>query len=383
MNKRRLSVLLCLFALLCALALPASGSSSTPIYLLAANDKFCDLPGGALPIAVNGVIYVPYSIFDRNLTGVDLGVYYGITLERNTILTLYSLSGMLTFNVTMGWCEDNQGNSMNFHAITRSGANIPYVPAAAVCAFFGLQYSFLPTTDRGTAIRITNPSSPHMDDGTFLTSARGAMTTRYNQILQSLAPQPSASPTAPVSPPPPPVASRPPEDSNRDVHVYLSIDASQAQSDLTGLFPTGVYALFLFTPDSLPAQAALVRRAVAAGHSVGFILDDAPDMDTALEQLEEGNRLLSHIARVKTRIVSVDGGAPGTLRDALSSEGWAVWSPSFRRSANPSTIQSVLGSRPSTVRMDLSATSLSSVSRVVSTLRDNGYDLRQPLETDL
>ncbi len=380
MKKRRFSAFLCALVLLCTLAVPAWGSSNTPVYLLAANDKFCDLPGGALPMAVGKVIYIPYSIFDRNLTGVDLGVYYGITLEHgSTVLTLYALSGMLTFTVNDGQCVDNLGNAMNFHAVTRNG--VPYVPAAAVCSFFGLQYSFLPTTDRGTAIRITNPASPHMDDGNFLTAARGAMSTRYNQVLQSLAPQPSAPAATPT--PAPPVSSRPPEGSNEDVRIYLSIDASQAGSDLTGLFPSGVYALFLFTPDSLSAQAAQVRKAVAAGHSVGLLIDGSLDAETTLAQLEEGNRLLNHIARIKTRIVAGSGGLSGSLRDSLRTAGWAVWNPSHRNAASPSTIQTVLGSRPSTVRMDLTATPLSSVSRVVSVLQRNGYELRQPLETDL
>ena len=149
MKSRRFPALLCLLALLWALAVPVLGSSgNTTVYLLAANDKFCDLPGGVLPIAVNGTVYIPYSTFDRTLTGVDLGVYYGITPERGTILTLYSLGGMLTFTMSANRCEDNLGNIMSFHAVTRNG--IPYVPAAAVCSFFGLQYSFLPPTDRGT-----------------------------------------------------------------------------------------------------------------------------------------------------------------------------------------------------------------------------------------
>lgn len=370
---RRLPALLCALALACVLVIPVSGSSSTPVYLLAANDKFCDLPGGALPVAIGGVIYIPYSTFDRNLTGVDLGVYYGITPERGTVLTLYALSGMLTFTMSSNRCEDNLGNTMNFHAVTRN--NIPYVPAAAVCNFFGLQYSFLPTTDRGTCIRITNPSSPHMDDGTFLTASRSAMTTRYDQVLQSLTPQPSApAVTAP------PAASRPPAGSHSEVRVYLAIDASQSEADLTSIFPSGVYALFLFTPESLPDRAAQVRKAVAAGHSVGLLLDGSPDLETALERLEEGNRLLAHIARIRTRIVA---GAGGGVRESLTGSGWSLWEPSLRSAVSSSTIESVLGSRPTTVRLDLTATPASTAARVVSVLRNGGYDLRQPLETDL
>lgn len=371
--KKRLTTLFCLLALFCALCLPARGSSSgTTVYLLAANDKYCDFSNDALPLSVGGVIYIPYTTFDRHATGVDLGVYYGITPEQGTILTLYSLNGMLTFKMTQGGvCTDNLNNTLNFHAVTRNG--IPYVPAAAVCSFFGLQYSYLPTTDRGTLIRITSPSSSSMDDSAFLSASRGWMTNRYNQIVQSLYPQP-VSPAVTAAPP---AVTRAP---NGNTRIYFSIDASQVEGDLVSLFPSGVYALFLFTPDSLPARASQLRKVVAAGHSVGLIIDDTLEPEAALEQLKRGNELLSHIARVKTRIVTT---ANGQLRGALEAENWAFWNPSFRAAASPATIQTVLGSRSATIRMDLTATPIGSVNRVVSALQTNGYDLQRPLETDL
>lgn len=381
MNRpRRLPALLCALALVCALILPVWGVPSTPVYLLAANDKFCDLPGGALPVAINGIIYIPYSTFDRNLTGVDLGVYYGITPEHGTVLTLYSVNrSALTFHLNKSQCEDDQGNLMNFSATTRN--NIPYVPASAVCNFFGLQYSFLPTVDRGTAIRISNPSSPHMDDSTFLSSARSAMTTRYNQVLQSLSPHPSAAVTP--SSAPTPAISRPPAGNNEDIRIYLSLDASQWTGELTGLFPNGVHALLLFTPDSLSNQSALIRKAVAAGHSVGILLDGSMDAQSALAELDRANDLLSHIARIKTRTVSLSGPSASSLGSALEAADWVLWRPNLRSAIDSSTIQTVLGTRPATFRIDLTATPASSLSRITATLQREGYDLRRPLETEL
>ena len=86
--KKRLAALLCAVVLLCAAALPRAEAAASTVYLLATNDKMCDLPGGLLPVAVSGTIYVPYLVFDKATTGVDLGVYYGLTQERGTILTL-------------------------------------------------------------------------------------------------------------------------------------------------------------------------------------------------------------------------------------------------------------------------------------------------------
>lgn len=369
MKKRRLPALLALLALICALALPALGASgSTTVYLLAANDKFCDLPGDVRPVAVDGVIYVPYSVFDKDTTGVDLGVYYGIDQTGDTILNLYSLSGMLTFSLKMGTCKDNQDNDMGFWALKRYG--IPYVPASAVCRFFGLNYSFLPTSDRGTLIRISN-SNASLSDSLFLTSATNGMTIRYNNILQGLAPL--ATPT-PV-PTPTPAATPAPEGSKGNVRVYLAVDASQAQGDLTTLFPSGVRALFLFTPDSLTIQSALVRQAVAKGHSVGLIVSG--NLSQAQSQLEEGNRLLAHIARVRTRIVS----APSGLTQGLTAAGWSCWQPNTT-GATAAALLSNLEVKRSVGRLTLPANT-GVIRQVVTQVRRDGYTLRQPLETEL
>ncbi len=372
--KKRIPTILCALVLLLGGLLPAwASSANTTVYLLAANDKFCDLAGGFLPVAVDGTIYVPYTVFDKDATGVDLGVYYGLKQEQGTILSLYSINGHLTFRVSMGLCEDGQGNPMDFRALPRHG--IPYVPAAAVCAFFGLQYSFLPTTDRGTLIRIT--SSPNtLSDALFLASARSSMQERYNNILQAREPTPSATPTPDVSVPPtaqPTVPAGRPDRSN--IRVYLAVNASESESNLTTHFPVGVQALFLFTLDSLVSRADQVRSAVAAGHSIGLIVEG--DLAQARAQLDQGNRLLSHIARVSTHIVS----APAELQDQLAQEGWRCWRGHYPGGTS-TTVLSYLDARQSTTRLELPATP-AALSRVLTTLRQDGYTLRQPVETDL
>ncbi|MDE6107879.1 MAG: hypothetical protein K2F83_04295, partial [Oscillospiraceae bacterium] len=173
--KKKLLAALCALALaLGAFSLSAWGAPTT-VYLLATNDKMCDLPDNALPISVNGTIYVPYTVFDKEATKTDLGVYYGIRQDQGTILNLYSLSDNLTFNISQRTCTDREGKQMNFRAVIRN--NIPYVPANAVCTFFKLQYSLLSTPDRGTLIRICS-SSASLSDSVFLSSAGSAMLSR-------------------------------------------------------------------------------------------------------------------------------------------------------------------------------------------------------------
>ena len=373
--KKRLLTLLCALALTLGILSLSAWGAPTTIYLLAANDKMCDLPGNTLPVAVNGTIYIPYTVFDKDATGTDLGVYYGIKQDKGTILNLYSLNGNLTFTVNQSICTDRDGNVMNFRAVIRN--NIPYVPAAAVCSFFGLQYSFLPTPDRGTLIRICS-LAPHLSDTVFMGAAATAMASRYNAILQSMEPQPTPAvtpaPTATPAPTPTP-SSRPTTNPKENVRVYIAIDASQAEGDLTRSLAAGTQALFLFTPDSLPGQSALVRRVVAGGHSIGLIpTGDTPE--EALASLERGNELLTHIARVRTHIAAADG----DLADALSAQGWSCWQPNVSGSTAV-TLLANLGNRRTVARLTLPANSYT-ISQVTSQIRADGYDRRLPMETN-
>jgi len=366
--KPRLTAALCALAVVCALILPLQRVSAATVYLLAVNDKMCD----PLPIVVDGTVYVPYTAFDKNVTEVDLGVYYG--LDQGSVLTLYALSGRLVFSVSAGTCTDNQGNQMSYHAVSRGGTI--YVPASAVCGYFGLSYSFLPTSDRGTLIRICN-SSANYTDSVFLSSVSRAMSQRYNSIVQAQDPQPSPSPSSPAVTPAPTAAptAQPGVSGKEDVTVYLAMDASQAGEELLSLFGSE-RVLLLFTPDSLPAQSGLVRRAVAAGHSVGLMVDG--DLETALAQLEEGNRLLTHIARIRTRLVS----APEGLTAQLSQAGWRCWQNNISPSDSAAALLRALESKRSVARLLLPADAYV-IGRVLSSLRADGYTLRQPLETEL
>lgn len=371
-----------LIALLCALSLALAGLSlslslsvraaSPTVYILAVNDKFADLP--TLPEAVNGIIYIPYTTFDRDATGEDLGVYYGIRQDREkgTILSLYSMDNILTFSVNQGTCTDGDGNLMSFRAIMRSG--VVYIPANAVCAFFGLQYFFHPTTDRGTLIRVCSSSSS-LSNSVFLSAGTGGMLSRYNAILQSLEPPSTPTPTPTATPRPTATPTPPVSGGKENVRVYLSVNASEATQDLTRLFPAGIRALFLFTPDSLEEQASLVRRAVAAGHSVGLIVNGTPE--EALLQLEEGNRLLGHIARVNTRIVL----ASPELVGPLTGEGWLCWQSDVGGTSAP-TLLANLALRRREGKLTLPA-DVRTIEQVVSRISADGYSVRQPLETDL
>ena len=71
-------------------------------------------------------------------------------------------------------------------------------------------------------------------------------------------------------------------------------------------------------------NAALIRRMVGAGHSVGLSVAGGPASD-ATQLLTEGNRLLELAAHMNTRTVLVENEDEDTIA-ALEADGWSVWS---------------------------------------------------------
>lgn len=373
--KKRLVALLCALALVAGVtAVSLAASTNAPVYLLAINDKMADLPGGVRPLSINGVIYVPYTAFDRAATGADLGVYYGIDRTQDTTLTLYSVNSMLVFRVYQGICEDGQGNRMNFRHIRRYG--IIYVPAAPVCTFFGLTCSVLPTKDRGTLVRITNGSST-MTDAVFLDLARQRMLERYNNIVPSATPQPTPTPAPTKAPRPvvPTPAPTPAPGEKEKVPVYLAVDTAGSDSGGWTEFAGSVPLLILFAPGELAGESDRVRKAVAGGFTIGLKVEGT--IEEALEQLERGNELLGHIARVRTHIVS----APEELIDGLAQEGWRCWQSNVWGATAASVLANLESMRvPARLTLSAGASAEQVIRRLV---RNEGYILSRPLETDL
>lgn len=362
--KKRIWAALCAAALIVVFCTPFVRAEGT-VYILAVNDKFCDLANGVRPVAIENSIYIPYTVFDKVAAGDDLDVYYGLSREnRGVVLSLYSKSGSLKFFVDVGSCKDRDGNEMGFQSYTRNG--IPYVPAAEVCDYFGLSYSLIPTADRGTLVRIKNTGKVWLTDRQFISIGERSMLNRYNEVIQA---------TAVSTPSPSPTLSNPSEPPKENVQVYLSVDASSAEDILFSIFPEGTYGLFLLTPESLIKQARQVREAVAAGHSIGLIVEGTGE--EAEKQLERGNDLLKHIARIHTRIVY----APDELTDYLEERGWVCWRPNVM-GAEAATILDVLNRRSGVGKIKLPA-SEREIQEVLRGLRRGGYAIQRPLETDL
>ena len=146
---------LCAAALLLSLLLAGTAKADEiTIYLMAENDQMLDLPLSAMPAWINGDIYVPYTAFDWTVTGVNLGVSYGQErTETEYKFTLYSLNGMLVFDLNAGTCTDGfSGEAKDMRAALRKRAGV--CPPGRGVQLFWPELHLYPH-NYGTLIRIT------------------------------------------------------------------------------------------------------------------------------------------------------------------------------------------------------------------------------------
>lgn len=386
---------LCAAALCLVLVLPAAGAENMKVYQLAVNDKFADgeeINPASMPIYVDLSVYVPYTVFDRNSTGVNLGTTAGLTTQDGQqLLVIYNRQINLYFEIETGICRDSIGNYYDMRAVVRN--NMVFVPASATCNLLGLVYTYQPITDDSSQIliRITNGNQA-LTTAQFMSSGRAAMEWRYNAYMRSLEPQPSPSPTP--TPTPTPTATPDPdggEIDHSDVSVCLAFrctGAGGAEEILTALAGRKVTGLFLFYPEELAQNDTLVRRIVGEGHTVGLIAR-GETAEQAAAALEEGNRLLERIAWQRTRIALAEGG--DGVAEALEEAGWHCWrgnvdGASQTGSGAASSYQIMnalerLNGKQAWITMNDGTASATALARLLERLSEDKYTLRPAVES--
>lgn len=401
MKKRILALLCTLILCLPALGALAAGTDTSNIYHLAINDHFFDseLNAATMPIKVSGVIYVPYTVFDRDLAQADFKISYGQKREGGEYtLTLYSTSGALIFDLIRGTTTDVYGNSVGMRAVLNNGR--PFVPIQAVCNYFNtlagttlVQYVYT-DTEYGALIRLRNEEVA-LSDFMFRQSALSSMQSRLNRYLQSQNPQPTtavqptAAPTAPVVTPRP--DDEEPDPAGPDTQVYLAIrcDTGAGLAEmLDALDQRGMVALFLFSPQQLEQQAQQVRQVVGRGHSLGLLVSGT-DLSGALEQLEEGNRLLEQIAWTRSRIALADGAGSQVIQ-GLEEAGWHCWQGNVdgtvgtNGTGRANRIYAAVEDQSQEARITMDDTNVSAdaLGRLLSRLQEEGYTVRAAVETE-
>jgi hypothetical protein len=360
-----------------------STAAASDVCFLSLNDTVSPLTADLMPIKLTSIVYIPYTVFDRNITGINLGVFYGQDKAMGTV-TLYSKDKTLIFDVSAGYAYDYpEGNNYPYRAIIRNGR--VYLPAYSVCQFFGLTYSYL-STDYGPLVRIKEAEEWWLNDVVFISSAASLMSSRLNEYLQSQASEsPAASPSVTV-----PATTGPSDGDKSNVRVYLAlrVDSGQQTGELLDILSAqSVPVLFFFRPSELMGYDDLIRRMVGSGHQIGLLVKG--ETTQALEeQLAEGNRLLEHIVRQRTYTVLVDG--TDAQRTALSENGWLCWlenvdGQNYGRSSSTlvSNIMWEVGAKRSFARilMDDSGNIPSALSKLIHELKTAQYDIRLAVET--
>lgn len=316
-KKALLAAALCA-ALALGIALPAFGASGT-VYLMAVNEKVLDTTAENIPAVMGGVLYVPYTMLSIRDSGINLGVSALYSTTRRTVLVSNGQSGVV-FDTQTNTAQDLQGNAVAARAMVRN--SMVFLPIDWLCSYFGTISCSRVRTPYGTLIRVTN-GAVVLRDLDFVDAASNQLEEKQRAYLNSIAPEtpaPTAGPTAPPTPSHGPVESAPP----LRAEVLLALRWGEQGESMTALLESrGERALLLFPWDGLRERDEELRRAVAAGHTVGLLLTGESPED-CLTQVEEGRRLLAELARYPALVVSAPA-LDEAGRAELAQAGYALW----------------------------------------------------------
>lgn len=380
---RRWVGILCIVALLFTLGAMPAGAATQVFYQLALNDRLPANTAEVTPIEVDGVMYIPYTVFDKTVTETDLGVYASQSrTDSNYTVTVYSFNGLLTFDLNANTCVDREGTTKSMRAVIRNSR--VYLPASAVCSYFGLGYA-LYATSYGNLLRITN-GNEEFEGFSFLTVAADWMVHRYNEYLQGITSQTVTIPAVTATPTPTATV-RP---TTEDVEVFLAFDCGTGTglSDIiTQLDARGWQGIFFFSADEIVTYDDEIRRMVATGHAVG-LSTQGETWEEIEESLLEGSELLEVVARIQPHMVLTDQedylvdlvGAGWTCWqtnvDGLHKEGETTATMAYRITQNLD-VKTQWGQ----VLMDDSLTTAVALSSILSTVYREGYEVKFPSES--
>lgn len=397
--KKRVAAALCagVLLLLSAVIAGAGAAGRATVYFMAVNEKILDLRADTMPFLSGDEIYVPYTMFDPNSTGIKLGVY---ALYGSNIAMVYGRSsGMLLFDLAADTAESSEGTVFSKTAIRRN--SMVFLPLKLVCSYFNLGWSLPVARDYGFIVRVKN-SAAQMSDTEFAEAAKYVMTLRYNDYIRSITggdpgsetnspavsspgvsrPSPSVSHTPAPSVPgvsPPPTA--------RGGTVYLGFACAEGRgtADIAAaLKRRGAFGLFFFRPEDLAARDDEIRALAAAGHKIGLLLDGA-DSAAREEQAGRGNELLSHILRSGAAIaLTQTGEAPPA--------GWFRWTTDVDGRAQQEgtamqrlqdILQDAVGPQRCFLLLDDGSRTAELLPGLLHGLEDAGCEFRLALETVL
>jgi len=267
------------------------------------NNDLAPLRTDTMPTVVDGMLYLPYSIFTGNF-GI-MSIYN----SRDNLLILSNENKTLFFSTTDGGCYDRDGTTYNYSARTINGQS--YVPAVFVSSIFGLLCSYYPIS---SVVRVKDTSISYTDNY-LISSLADEMQTALDEYIESVkqAEEPELVP----------------------FDLYFAFSGALGQETetlLDVLEELGIHAAFFLTQADILANEALVRRIYVAGHTLGLLCEAEAltDPETMLAAFDDANHALDRVLNQKTRLVMIPGGSNAEVfteshREALRTGGYRYW----------------------------------------------------------
>lgn len=284
-KSRALGLLLIAALLIPLLVLPASGTAV--LSFVAVNDTLTPLTltGDELPFYEDGLLYVPYTVFNVS----SLGFYPSYNAADKT-MTLFNRNSRLVFDLASGNVTDEEKVVQSIPAISRNG--MVFLPAYFCVAHFGVQVSDLSSRAGYQVIRFTTGAQIY-DDSLFVEKAENLISYRVSQYNEPTVP---SDPPSEPSLPPDNTSSEPdsPQDDpeQEPARIYLAItDGSSMEESLEILKQHQLRATFFLTAEEITQNSDLVRQIVASGHKLGVTApvgsaDPLADLQRANEALD-------------------------------------------------------------------------------------------------
>lgn len=384
--RRRFLALLCAMALCLALLPPSQAAGE--VCFTAINITVLPLTADSMPIWSEGTLYVPYTVFDANSTGVSLGTGSIYSKSSGTV-RVFSVSQILVFDLNEGNCyNQHTGERLSGRAIMRNGK--PYLPAARVCSFFGLNPPSYLSTPYGYLVRITNgdaSSKRYYTDAMFIDAGGDVLRDRLRDYNQSLAPSEESTTPSTQQPSSSDTTQQP---GGTDIPTYLAFrcetgQAGQAIADI--LDQNAAAGLFFFPVEEIGRQGDLIRRLLGSGHSVG-ILAQGDSLAQTRELLDAGRLALEAVCHTRTYFVLI----PEGQRQELETDGWVCWSSSVDAIPDGSLtaynhVAGIVRALPkkgsACITLDDSQATADAMTYLLRQLKDKQYTITIPRETQL
>lgn len=291
--------------LLCTLLFWNSSTQMTradsEAYFVALNDVILPLQASTLPIWVDGFFCLPYTVFDSETTGGNLGLS-STYLKGSNMVNVYYNNDTLLFDLEAGIClSGTTYASYPFSAVVRNG--VPYLPVTIICSYFFMEYSYH-NTSYGYMVRITN-GNQNLTTNELLRQEGISMKEMLEDFVRG------------------PIPVEPSVEEVKDSYYCLGIEVGDEEIDMTELLDHWkIYGVFFFTAQQLETQGDYIRKLLSQGHRIGFrLLTQDSSEEEALLELGQCQALLFQQSRHWTYLVSVSSG----LQSALEGAGYLCW----------------------------------------------------------